>query len=96
MPLTRDFRETVQQRAYRDPEFRAGLYQGAVQTMLEGDFAAGRILLRDFINARSALRPLPAVSAFQINRSCACSAPPAIPTRQICWPSCAPWAMIIS
>jgi len=51
MPLTRDFRETVQQRAYRDPEFRAGLYQGAVQTMLEGDFAAGRILLRDFINA---------------------------------------------
>jgi DNA-binding phage protein len=51
MPLTKDFRETVVARAERDPAFRAGLYQEAVQVMLEGDFATARVLLRDFINA---------------------------------------------
>jgi DNA-binding phage protein len=51
MPLTKDFRATVKARADRDPAFRAGLYQEAVQAMLDGDFATGRRLLRDFINA---------------------------------------------
>jgi DNA-binding phage protein len=51
MPLTRDFRETVKARADRDPEFRAGLYQEAVQAMVDGDFGTAKILLRDFINA---------------------------------------------
>lgn len=51
MPLTRDFRETVKARADRDPVFRAGLYQEAVQAMLDGDFGTAKILLRDVINA---------------------------------------------
>ncbi len=51
MPLTRDFRETVKARADRDPAFRAGLYQEAVQSMLDGDLGTAKILLRDFINA---------------------------------------------
>ena len=51
MPLTRDFRETVKARAERDPEFRAGLYQEAVQAMLDGDLGTAKILLRDIINA---------------------------------------------
>src|SRR5271163_3063613 len=51
MPLTRDFRETVKERADRDPAFRAGLYQEAVQAMLDGDFGTAKILLRDVINA---------------------------------------------
>jgi DNA-binding phage protein len=51
MPLTRDFRETVKARADRDPAFRAGLYQAAVQAMLDGDFGTAKILLRDVINA---------------------------------------------
>ena len=51
MPLSRDFRETVKARADRDPAFRAGLYQEAVQAMLDGDFGTARILLRDVINA---------------------------------------------
>jgi DNA-binding phage protein len=51
MPLTKDFRATVVARAERDPAFRTGLYQEAVQVMLEGDFATARVLLRDFINA---------------------------------------------
>jgi DNA-binding phage protein len=51
MPLTRDFRETVKARADRDPAFRAGLYQEAVQAMLDGDFGTAKILLRDVVNA---------------------------------------------
>jgi DNA-binding phage protein len=51
MPLTRNFRETVKARANRDPAFRAGLYQEAVQSMLDGDFGTAKILLRDVINA---------------------------------------------
>lgn len=51
MPLTRDFRETVKACADRDPAFRAGLYQEAVQALVDGDFGTARILLRDVINA---------------------------------------------
>jgi DNA-binding phage protein len=51
MPLTKSFRDTVQARAAVDPAFRAGLYQEAVQSMLDGDLATGRSLLRDFVNA---------------------------------------------
>lgn len=51
MPLTKDFRETVKARADRDPAFRAGLYQEAIVAMLDDDFATGRVLIRDFINA---------------------------------------------
>jgi hypothetical protein len=51
MALTKDFRDTVKQRADREPAFRAGLYQEAVQAMLDGDLPTGRVLLRDFMNA---------------------------------------------
>jgi hypothetical protein len=49
MPLTRDFRRTVQARAARDPAFRKALFQEAVQSLLQGD--AGRAAMRDYINA---------------------------------------------
>jgi DNA-binding phage protein len=51
MALTRDFRETVVARAARDPAFKAALLREALQALIEGDVAAGRILLRDCINA---------------------------------------------
>jgi DNA-binding phage protein len=38
-------------RADRDPAFRAGLYQEAVQAILDGELSTAKILLRDFINA---------------------------------------------
>jgi DNA-binding phage protein len=38
-------------RAERDPAFRAGLYQEAVQAILDGELGTAKILLRDFINA---------------------------------------------
>ena len=49
--LSRSFRETVAERAHRDPEFRAALYQEAMDAFIEGDMDGFRALLRDFINA---------------------------------------------
>jgi hypothetical protein len=51
MPLTRDFRRTVQARAAREPAFRKALFQEAVQSLLQGDIDAGRAAMRDTINA---------------------------------------------
>jgi DNA-binding phage protein len=51
MALTRDFRETVQARVKSDPAFREGLLSEAVQSLLSGDLALGKELLRDYINA---------------------------------------------
>ena len=51
MPLTRDFKETVQTRAERDPEFREGLLKAGVERLLAGDVDTGKIVLRDYINA---------------------------------------------
>ena len=51
MPLTRDFKETVQRRAARDPAFREGLLKEGVECLLAGDVDTGKIVLRDYINA---------------------------------------------
>jgi len=51
MPLTRDFKETIQQRARRDAGFREALLKEAVDALLSGDLDTGKIVLRDYINA---------------------------------------------
>ena len=51
MPLTREFRETLQARAERDREFREGLLKEGVEGLLSGDVEVGKIVLRDYINA---------------------------------------------
>jgi hypothetical protein len=51
MALTRDFRETVQARAKRDPAFRQGLLSEAIEILLSGEVALGKELLRDYVNA---------------------------------------------
>ena len=51
MPLTRDFKETVKDRAARDPAFREELLKEGVECLLAGDVDAGKIVLRDYINA---------------------------------------------
>jgi DNA-binding phage protein len=51
MALTRDFRETVQADVKRDPVFRRGLLSDALESLLSGEVALGKELLRDYINA---------------------------------------------
>ena len=56
MPLTRDFKETVQARVRSDPEFRRALLKESVESLLEGDLDTGKSLLRDYINATDGIR----------------------------------------
>ena len=51
MAITRNFKETVQARALRDPEFREGMLRESIECMLAGDLKTGKALLRDYINA---------------------------------------------
>jgi len=51
MALTREFKELVKARVERDPKFRTALLKEAVETMLSGDVATGKAVLRDYINA---------------------------------------------
>lgn len=51
MALTRDFRDTVAERAARDPEFAGALLAGAARELLAGDVDTARALLRDYVNA---------------------------------------------
>lgn len=51
MALTREFKETILKRAQEDSAFREGLLAEALECCLAGDFATGKLLLRDYINA---------------------------------------------
>lgn len=51
MALTRDFKETIQARARKDPRFRDALFTEALNAYLAGDTAAGKAMLRDLVNA---------------------------------------------
>ncbi len=51
MALTREFRQTVQERVRKDEKFRRGLLRDAIDAFLASEAALGREILRDFINA---------------------------------------------
>ncbi len=62
MPLTRSFKETVMDRARRDRAFREGLLKESVECFLSGDLDAGKIVLRDYINATIGFEELAALT----------------------------------
>ena len=49
--LIKDFRETIRERAQREPRFRKALLREAIELMLSGDEKTGRAILRNYINA---------------------------------------------
>ena len=62
MVLTRDFKETVQARIVRDPDFRETLLREGVECLLSGDMDTGKAVLRDFINATIGFQELGCVT----------------------------------
>jgi len=48
---TRDFRETVKERAARDPDFARALLDEAATLFLNGEPRTARLILRDLVNA---------------------------------------------
>ena len=51
MSDTRDFKETVNARVKRDPEFAASLLDEAASLFLNGEPEVARLILRDLVNA---------------------------------------------
>jgi len=51
MPLTRDFKETIQARVKRDAAFRKELLRESVECFVSGDVETGKAVLRVYINA---------------------------------------------
>jgi DNA-binding phage protein len=49
--LTRDFRETIRARVARDSKFRKELLREGVESIVVGDIATAKTILRDYINA---------------------------------------------
>ncbi len=62
MAVTRSFKETIQARAVRDPEFRESLLRESVECMLSGDMETGKSLLKDYINATVGFEELGAMT----------------------------------
>ncbi len=58
MALTKSFKETIQSRIRRDPEFKAQLFAEAIECFLNGDPETGKKVLRDYINATVGFREL--------------------------------------
>lgn len=51
MALTRDFKQTVVERAQRDPEFAKAMLDEAAMLFLNGEPETARLILRDLVNA---------------------------------------------
>ncbi len=58
MPLTRDFRETIWEKAKRSSRFRRALLTESVENLLAGDLETSKGLLRDYIKATIGYRAL--------------------------------------
>ena len=58
MPLTQDFKKTIQARAVKDEAFREGLLRESIECMLADDVQTGKALLRDYINATTGFEKL--------------------------------------
>ena len=64
MALTTDFRQTVQARIKRDPDFRRGILSEALESLLGGEVPLAKELLRDYINATVGFPKLAAHTKF--------------------------------
>ena len=51
MALTRDYKQTIRERAERDPNFAASLMNEAVSSFLDGEPGTARLILRELVNS---------------------------------------------
>src|SRR3984885_9031888 len=66
MALTSDFRQTIQARVRRDAAFRKGMLSDAIESLLSGELALGKAMLRDYINATVGFPKLAAHTKFHV------------------------------
>ena len=63
MSLTRNFKETIQERIERDPTFREELLKEGIECLLADDVDIGKAILRDYINATIGFQELGELTA---------------------------------
>jgi Predicted transcriptional regulator len=51
MVLTRDYKETIKERAEKDPHFAASLMNEAIAAFLDGEPETARVILRELVNS---------------------------------------------
>lgn len=51
MSITRDYKETINERVNKDPAFTAALFDEAITLFLNGEPDVARLVLRDLVNA---------------------------------------------
>ena len=51
MPLTRDYKETINKRTKNDPEFAKALFDEAITLFINGEPEVARLILRDLVNS---------------------------------------------
>lgn len=51
MSITRDYKETINERVQKDPTFTAALLDEAITLFLNGEPEVARLVLRDLVNA---------------------------------------------
>ena len=65
MVLTRDYKESIRERAERDPDFATALIQEVLTAILEGDPEIARIILRELVHSTIGFEAL----AKELNKS---------------------------
>jgi DNA-binding phage protein len=58
MTLTKNFRDTIRDRAHKDLRFRQAMLIEAVNALLGNELSIAKSLLRDYINATISFEPL--------------------------------------
>lgn len=58
MSITRDYKETINARVQREPEFAKALLDEAVSLFLNGEPETARLILRDLVNATTGFEQL--------------------------------------
>lgn len=51
MALTRDYKQTIRERAEKDPDFATALMNEAVSAFLNGESETARLILRELVNS---------------------------------------------
>lgn len=62
MAITRDYKQTIIERAKRDPKFAEALVNEAASLFLNGEAETARIILRDIVNATVGFEELAVVT----------------------------------
>lgn len=66
MALTRDFKQTIQDRVNRDADFAPSMLKEAMELILAGDSVTARLMLRDLVNATISFEGLASATSLPV------------------------------